>query len=129
MSDTSRHRDLGKVARRFLPVMAVFLTAPTSSYAQEISGSRDVQRIRIHELAVVKARPDTAYILMKVEAQSSRLGHAIAETDKRAAAFTAALRDAGIPDSAIRLSNFLVSPAISGAGYCFARNVIIVIEG
>jgi uncharacterized protein YggE len=84
-------------------------------------------RILLKAVGSVKARPDTLYILMKVESGSPRLASAISDNAKQVAEFMAALARVGIPEANMRLSNFVVVPLYESRGVIFSRNVIVTI--
>jgi uncharacterized protein YggE len=96
--------------------------------AQSWSGAgREV--IEIREVAAVRALPDTLYILMKVESQSARLSHAIADNERQIAEFGAALERQGFARSALKTNNFVVAPVYESPGVIFSRNLVITVPG
>ena len=93
------------------------------SYTQ--SGQK---QIRIHEVASVKARADTAYLLMTVQTEKSQLTQAFRDNENQMQSFMAALAQAGIPREAFQVRNFVVTPTNYGRGFNLARNLVITVE-
>jgi uncharacterized protein YggE len=83
--------------------------------------------IRLSAVGSAKARPDTVYVLMKVESGSPQLAQAIRDNTKQVSDFMAALAGLGIPGSDMRVSNFVVAPMYESRGVAFSRNVILTI--
>ena len=67
------------------------------------------KQFRICEVASVKARADTAYLLMTVQTEKSQLMQAYRDNQKQMQSFIDALLLAGIPREALRVRNFVVS--------------------
>jgi len=86
------------------------------------------KQIRIHEVASVKARADTAYLLMTVQTEKNQLAQAFRDNEEQMQSFIAALVKAGIPREALRVRNFIVTPTDYGRGFNLARNLVITLE-
>ena len=84
--------------------------------------------IRIHEVASVKAEPDTAYLLMTVQTERGQLTDAVRENEKQMQAFVATLKQMGISPAALSIKNFVVVPSVIGKGFSLARNLVITEE-
>jgi len=85
--------------------------------------------IRIREVASVHAKPDTAYLLMRVESGSVSLTQAIQDNERQISSFLEGLDGIGFEKAAIGVRNFVVTPQYSGSGVSLARNLIIPLEG
>lgn len=110
------------------PVQAQSSAISTGGYPPGIVFSRDDQTIRIREESTLRVRPDTLYLLMKVETEGAQLSQAIDRNKKTVEGFVEALKALQIDASAIRLTNFIVGPLEMGSGVSFARNVVITIR-
>ena len=86
------------------------------------------KQIRIREVASVKARADTAYLLMTVQTERSQLMQAYRDNQKQLKSFIDALLLAGIPREAMRVRNFVVTPTDYGRGFNLSRNLVITVE-
>jgi len=86
------------------------------------------KRLRIHEVASVKAQADTAYLLMTVQTEKSQLMQAFRDNEKQLQSFIAALVQAGIRREAIQVRNLVVTPTNYGRGFNLARNLVITVE-
>ncbi len=86
------------------------------------------RQIRIHEVASVKARADTAYLLMTVQTEKSQLTQAFRDNEKQMQSFMAALVQMGMPREALRVRNFVVTQTNYGRGFNLARNLVITLE-
>jgi Protein of unknown function (DUF541) len=123
---------------RLLRVCVSFLVvgAPGSSIAQSasdyptgVSVSENSQLISIREIATVQAQPDNLYVLMKVQSEAAQLSQAIEQNSRAIKGFTAALAGIGVEPTAVRVTNFVVTPLVLGRGVGFSRNLVIAIPG
>ena len=111
------------------PVAAQSSAISLEGYPTGVVFSGEDQTIRIREESTLRVRPDTLYLLMKVETEGARLDHAIDRNKKAVEGFILALKEIRIDPSAVRLTNFIVEPLEMGSGVSFARNVVITITG
>ncbi len=81
--------------------------------------------IRISEIASVKAKPDTAYVLMTVNTERGLLADATRENEKQVLAFITALEKLGIASGSIGVKNFVVEANVVGRGYSVSQNLVI----
>ena len=81
--------------------------------------------IRIREVASVRAKPDTAYLLMKVESGSVSLTQALQDNLKQISSFLEGLEGLGFEKKAISVRNFVVTPQYMGSGVSLSRNLVI----
>ena len=86
------------------------------------------KQIRIREVASVKAQPDTAYLLMRVQTEKSQLSQAFRDNEKQLQSFITNLEQGGISRDALQVRNFLVTPINYGRGFNLARNLVITVE-
>ena len=109
-------------------------TAPANSVAQvhaqsELTNTQSGPRqIRIHEVGSVKARADTAYLLMTVQTERSQLAQAIRDNEKQLQDFITALAQSGVSKQSLAVRNFVVTPVRYGKGFNLARNLVITVE-
>jgi len=109
------------------PLPAQVLTLDSGPNPPGVSVSDADQTVRIRQEGSVKVRPDTLYMLMKVENEAARLDQALDQNKKAVDGFVAALAGLKIDHSAIRVASFIVSPTMLRSGVSFARNVIITV--
>ncbi len=117
----------------FLPGLgslhAQILTVSSGSYPPGVMVSDADQTVRIRQEGTVKVRPDTLYMLMKVENEAARMDQALDQNQKAVDGFVAALKGLKIDPSSIRVTNFIVGPTMLRSGVTFARNIVITLTG
>lgn len=118
----------------FVVIWTVVLLIRSISYGQDVLAgpSEESKRvgdlIRIREIGSVRAVPDTAYLLMKVESESVSLAQALRENAKQIGQFRERIEEIGIGRDAVRVKNFVVMPLYLGSGVSLSRNLIITME-
>jgi len=126
-----RHQIFRLVNNAVILIGFGLFTAPIdSAHAQsELAKTQSGPRqIRIRAVASVKARADTAYLLMTVQTERSQLAQAMSDNEKQLRDFIAALVQTGISQQSLAVRNFVVTPVRFGTGFNMARNLVITVE-
>ncbi|MAU12497.1 MAG: hypothetical protein CL607_21930 [Anaerolineaceae bacterium] len=108
-----KHSHFMKKVLRALPIVLVLAFASSLVAAQDSSGNTgdatQGRTLSVVGIGSASGTPDIAFIQVGIEVQNENVGTAVDEVNQRMNEVITALKDAGIPETDIRTTNFSVN--------------------